>query len=83
MRDGGSFTRTLPLSYEQVGQRIQRIVSAPGVQKVMAVTVAKLDDEPEALWQRVLADLEATDGVVLERFTDGSVRIGWQKYIDG
>jgi hypothetical protein len=83
MSDGTSFTRSLPLSYEQVGHRIQRIVAAPGVQKVQAVTVSRLDGEPPALWERVLADIEATDGVVMERLPDGAVRIGWKKYIDG
>lgn len=82
MINGISFTKSSPATYEQLGQRIQRIVAAPGVQKIQAVTVSRLDDEPLALWERVLAEMEGTDGVVLERFADGSVRIGWRQYID-
>ena len=82
MINGISFTKSNPATYEQLGQRIQRIVAAPAVQKIQAVTVSRLDDEPLALWERVLAEMEDTDGVVLERFADGSVRIGWRQYID-
>ena len=82
MRDGISFTKSIPSTYEQVGHRIQRIVAAPGVQKLQVVTVSRLDDEPLPLWERVMAEMEATDGVVLERFADGSIRIGWRQYID-
>lgn len=82
MINGISFTKSSPSTYEQLGQRIQRIVTAPGVQKIQAVTLSRLDDEPMVLWERVLAEMEGTDGVVLERFTDGSVRIGWRQYID-
>lgn len=82
MRDGLGFTKNTPSTYEQVGHRIQQIVAAPAVQKIQVVTVSRLDDEPPALWERVLAEMEATDGVVLDRLSDGSVRIGWRKYID-
>lgn len=82
MRDGINFTKNIPSTYEQVGHRIQRIVAAPGVQKIQAVTISRLDDEPLELWERVMAEMEATDGVVLERFPDGSIRIGWRQYID-
>lgn len=82
MINGISFTKSNPSTYEQLGQRIQRIVTAPSVQKIQAVTVSRRDDEPLALWERVLAEMEGTDGVVIERFADGSARIGWRQYID-
>lgn len=82
MRDGLGFTKSNPSTYEQVGHRIQQIVAAPGVQKIQVVTVSRRDDEPPALWERVLAEMEATDGVRLERLEDGSVRIGWRQYVD-
>ena len=71
-----------PTPYELVGRRIQRVVADPGVQKIQAVTVSRRDDETPDAWARVLDDLEATDGVEVDRFTDGSVRIGWKRYID-
>lgn len=71
-----------PNSYEQVGRRIQRIVSDPGVQKVQAVTVVKRDDESPDAWERVLQEFDETDGITVERLGADSVRIGWQRYVD-
>lgn len=71
-----------PNSYEQVGRRIQRIVSDPSVQKVQAVTVEKRDDESPEAWERVLREFDETDGVTVVRLSSESVRIGWEKYID-
>ena len=75
-------TPVSPTSYELVGRRIQRVVADPGVQKTQAVTVSRRDDETPDAWARVLDDLEATDGVEVDRLPDGSVRIGWKRYID-
>lgn len=71
-----------PNSYEQVGRRIQRIVSDPGVQRVQAATVVKRDDESPDAWERVLQELDETDGITVERLGTDSVRIGWQRYVD-
>ncbi|MEB0008654.1 DUF1654 domain-containing protein [Pseudomonas sp. RTB3] len=75
-------TPASPTSYELVGRRIQRVVADPSVQKIQSVTVSRREDEPPDAWARVLDDLEATDGVEVDRLTDGSVRIGWKRYID-
>ncbi|KPC40367.1 Uncharacterized protein AC509_4422 [Pseudomonas amygdali pv. morsprunorum] len=69
-------------SYEQIGKRIQRLVSAPNVQKTQWVIVARRDDEPEDSWNVVLREIEETEGIEVDRQPDGSVRIGWQRYID-
>lgn len=71
-----------PNSYEQVGRRIQRMVSDPGVQKLQAVTVVRRDDESPEAWERVLLEFDETDGISVERLSSESVRIGWQKYND-
>lgn len=68
--------------YEAIGRRIQRLVAAPKVQKVQWIIVNRRDDEPVEGWDRVLQEIEETDGIQLERFADGTVRIGWQRYID-
>lgn len=68
--------------YEAIGRRIQRLVAAPEVQKVQWIVVNRHDDEAVEGWDRVLQEIEETDGVQLERFEDGAVRIGWQRYID-
>jgi hypothetical protein len=68
--------------YESIGRRIQRLVSAPKVQKVQWVIVNRRDDEPLEGWDIVLQEIEETEGIQVERFADGAVRIGWQRYID-
>lgn len=69
-------------AYELIGSRIQRLISAPGVQKIQWVIVTRRDDEPEDSWERVLQDIEETAGIQVDRQQEGSVRIGWQRYID-
>lgn len=77
-----SSTTFVPNSYEQVGRRIQRMVSDPSVQKVQAVTILRRDDESPEAWERVLQEFDETAGITVERLEEGSVRIGWKKYID-
>jgi len=69
-------------NYEQVGRRIQRLVSDPNVQKVQTIKIARRDDESPAAWEQVIQELEETDGITVERLEEDSVRIGWQKYAD-
>lgn len=75
-------TTPAPNAYEQVGRRIQRMVSDPSVQKVQAVTILRRDDESPDAWERVLQEFDETDGITVERLGKDSVRIGWKKYID-
>ena len=70
-------------SYEQIGRRIQRMVASPDVQKVQFITVTRLDGEPSEIRDTVLQEIEETDGIQVDRREDGSVWIGWKRYIDG
>ncbi|MEE4817575.1 DUF1654 domain-containing protein [Pseudomonas alliivorans] len=70
-------------SYEQIGRRIQRMVASPDVQKVQFITVTRLDGEPSEIWDTVLQEIEETEGIQVDRREDGSVWIGWKRYIDG
>ncbi|MDR9749874.1 DUF1654 domain-containing protein [Pseudomonas sp. SZMC_28357] len=72
----------VPNSYEQVGRRIQHMVSDPSVQKLQAVTILRRETESPEAWERVLQEFDETDGITVERLEEGSVRIGWKKYID-
>ncbi|WP_460152798.1 DUF1654 domain-containing protein [Pseudomonas sp. S2_B07] len=74
-------TQTLN-TYEQVGRRIQRLVSDPNVQKVQTIEIARRNDESPSAWERVIQELDETDGITVERLEDDSVRIGWHKYVD-
>jgi hypothetical protein len=58
-----------PNSYEHVGRRIQKMVSDPKVQKHEA-------------WERVLQELDETEGITVERLDQDCVHIGWKSYID-
>jgi len=69
-------------SYELVGRRIQRLIAAPGVQKVQVITVARNDDESPEAWRQVIQEIEETSGVRIERLDDDTVRIGWREYCE-
>jgi hypothetical protein len=69
-------------TYEQVGRRIQRLVSDPNAQKVQTIKITRRNDESPTAWERVIQELDETDGITVERLEDESVRIGWQKYVD-
>lgn len=68
--------------YELIGRRLQRLIAAPEVQKVQWVLVTRRDDEPVESWERVLGEIEETEGIQVERLEDATVRIGWKRYID-
>jgi len=70
-------------SYVMVGRRIQRLISAPNVQKVQVLTVARNDDESPEAWQQVIQEIEETSGVRIEHLDGGAVRIGWRGYCEG
>jgi hypothetical protein len=70
-------------SYVMVGRRIQRLITAPNVQKVQFVTVARNDDESPEAWQQVIQEIGETNGVRIEHLDGGAVRIGWRGYCEG
>lgn len=82
MSTGNTSITFTPNAYEQVGRRIQRMVSEPGVQKVQAIKITRREDELPEAWERVLQELDDTDGITVDRLEGDSVRIGWQKYVD-
>jgi len=82
MISSNASTALTPNSYEQVGRRIQQMVSDPKVQKHQAVSITKRQDETLEAWERVLEELDETDGITVERLEPGCVRIGWKRYID-
>lgn len=69
-------------SYEAAGRRLQALIAAPGVQKVQAVTVSRLDHERPEDWRRLLHEIGETAGVRVEVLDGGTVRIGWREYFD-
>jgi len=69
-------------SYELAGRRLQAIIAAPGVQKVQAVTVFRLEHETVEDWQRLIDEISETAGVMVESLEGGAVRIGWRQYCE-
>lgn len=72
----------IPNSYEHVGRRIQKMVSDPKVQKHQAVKITRREDEAPEAWERVLQELDETDGITVDRLDQDCVLIGWKGYID-
>ncbi|RQO62263.1 DUF1654 domain-containing protein [Pseudomonas sp. KBW05] len=71
-----------PSSYEAAGRRLQALIASPGVQKVQAVTVCRLEHENPEDWKRLLDEISETAGVRVETMEGGTVRIGWREYCD-
>lgn len=69
-------------TYELAGRRLQALIAAPGVQKVQAVTVSRLEHETVEDWQRLIDEISETAGVLVESLEDGAVRIGWRQYCE-
>ncbi|MEG0860236.1 MAG: DUF1654 domain-containing protein [Pseudomonas sp.] len=77
-----AFSQTPGSSFERLGQRVQRLIWSPHVQKVQVVEV--LPDPTETLgdWDRLIEELEGTNGIHIERLETGAIRIGWHEYTD-
>lgn len=69
-------------SYELAGRRIQKLIASPGVQKIQAITVQRLEHESAEDWQRLIDEISETAGVMVEALEDGAVRIGWRQYCE-
>lgn len=75
-------TTKKPSSYELAGRRIQKLIAAPGVQKVQAITVSRLEHESAEDWQRLIDEISETAGVMVEALEDGAIRIGWRQFCE-
>ncbi|MHA6138476.1 DUF1654 domain-containing protein [Pseudomonas mohnii] len=71
-----------PSSYELAGRRIQKLIAAPSVQKVQAITVSRLEHESAEDWQRLIDEISETAGVTVEALEGGAIRIGWRRYCE-
>lgn len=76
------FSLTKPRTYEQIGQRVQRIINDPKVQRRQFVLVSRLPNEPPADWRRLLSELSETAGIKVDEVDGEEVRIGWREYCD-
>lgn len=77
-----AFSHTSESSYERLGQRVQRLICSPHVQKVQVIEVIPDAAESQRDWDRLIAELEATQGIRIDRLDSGAIRIGWRDHID-
>lgn len=77
-----AFSQTPGSSFERLGQRVQRLICSPHVQKVQMIDVLPEPSETLGDWNRLIEDLEGTHGVRVERLESGAFRIGWREFIE-
>jgi len=77
-----TFSHSPSRSFERLGHRIQLAIASPHVQKRQFIEVVPNPDETLDDWQRLLADLEDTHGVRIERLASGRIRIGWRDFTE-
>ncbi|WP_095059264.1 MULTISPECIES: DUF1654 domain-containing protein [unclassified Pseudomonas] len=69
-------------SCELIRRRIQHLTSAPDAQKTQSIVITRSDEESADAWLHILDEIEETDGIRMERFESGAVRIGWRQYCE-
>ncbi|MNJ46307.1 hypothetical protein D3C77_414350 [compost metagenome] len=77
-----AFSHAPESSYERLGQRVQRLICSPHVQKVQVIEVMPDVAESQRDWDRLIAELESTQGIRIDRLDTGAIRIGWRDHID-
>lgn len=77
-----AFSQTPGSSFKRLGQRIQRLICSPHVQKVQVIDVLPEPLETSSDWDRLIEELEGTHGIRVERLQSGAIRIGWREFTD-
>jgi len=70
-------TPSQPSSYEQMAQRIQKIINSQSAQKAKAALLQRLPDESPDDWAQILSEIAETDNVTLAYRDDGAVQLFW------
>lgn len=66
-----------PGSYEQMGQRIQKIINSPTAQRSRAALIFRLEHESPDDWATLLEEIAENDNVTLAHRDDGGIQIFW------
>ena len=77
-----AFSQSPGCSYKRLGQRVQRLIYSPHVQKVQVIDLAPEPADNTCDWERLIDELEGTPGIRVERLESGSYRVGWREYVD-
>jgi Ribonuclease G/E len=68
---------TPPNSFELLGFRIQKIISAPAAQKRKMAVICREANECLKDWKRLLEEIAETEHVLVHREDDCTARISW------
>ncbi|MBU1862022.1 MAG: DUF1654 domain-containing protein [Gammaproteobacteria bacterium] len=64
-------------TYHRLVRRVNRVLTTPRAQRECQANLApQQDDRPED-WERLLDEIQQTDGVAMTRRQDGSVHLRW------
>lgn len=78
MQGPASFTHPSQLStYHRLVRRVKRTITTPRAQRECQANLApQQDDRPED-WERLLDEIQQSDGVAVTARPDGSVHVRW------
>ncbi|WP_313058351.1 DUF1654 domain-containing protein [Stutzerimonas nitrititolerans] len=79
MQGPASFTHPSQLStYHRLVRRVKRTITTPRAQRECQANLApQQDDRPED-WERLLDEIQQSDGVSMTKRPDGSVHVRWR-----
>lgn len=63
--------------YQQLGERVQKIINNPLAQRSRAALIFRLEHESPDDWATLLEEIAENDNVTLAHRDDGGVQIFW------
>lgn len=66
-----------PTPYELLALRIKKQILTPKAQAERRAVIARLPDEPEEAWSRLLDELAEEESVQMDRRDDDAVHLTW------
>lgn len=64
-------------AYEQLAQRIQKIINSPAAQRARSALLIRQPNETPEDWQRLLDEIAENDNVTLAWRDDGGIQLFW------
>lgn len=70
-------SQATPSPYQQLGERIQKIINSPTAQRSKSALIFRLEHELPDDWATLLEEIAENDNVTLAYRDDGGVQIFW------
>jgi hypothetical protein len=64
-------------AYEQLAQRVQKIINGPTAQRARSALLVRQPQESPEDWQRLLDEIAENDNVTLAWRDDGGIQLFW------